>query len=494
MSLKCLKPEYRKKQFELAEAVSISFAFVAPDKKGTPVFAASHEHEPQALLAKLKKESGFTEGVAGTLRVKNKVLQLAPLKPFPGLRKAVIDLAKAEGWTVRKARVQGDPEVSAQPLNTSEVISGASGTMYSTGKLTETTAGMGEDFGRGARENAFFNITGDQDGALGVKGSVPMQSPRMKSGRQFARRHGLGFLCWDYRRSGMSDLADVKAYQTPGSAYLKAFAGMDRSRQIENPTAQGMVDHVVQAVKELAAYSIGTPGRGDDWGELVVSFQGHGGKGAIYGVDGKRLTPTLLAKLADYAEDYQVSLTLVLDGCFTGQAVEAFQNRVAAAADTCVAAAEAAGAGPEKAAEWKRKMALARRLIKFNRVLGQFSDQMRDVESAMKNPQGINLPSPAAGVERAGRTRADAVLLLSAMKEPIDAEAGTPLPGGPDLAALSQALAAKIRLCQGPTPKNHREFLSWVGEMGHLQDRVSDTANLLLETVDSEARAAAQAE
>jgi hypothetical protein len=492
MSLKFLKPEYRKKQFELAEAVSISFAYVAPDKQGAPVFAATYEQEPAELLAKLKKETGFSSGVAGSLRVKNKVLELTPIKPFPSLRKAVIELAKAEGWSVKKARLAGEPEVSAAPTATSEVISGASGLMYSQGNLTETTAGLGEDFGKGVRENAYFNITGDQNGELGTRGSAPMQSPRLKSGRTFARRHGLGFLCWDYSKSGMNNLADVKEYQTPGSAYLKAFNGMDKTKQIENPTSQEMVDHMLHAIKDLAAYGMGTPGHSEEWGELVVSFQGHGGNGIIYGVDGNKLKPSILAQLADAAEKRQVSLTLVLDGCFTGQAVEVFQNRVADAADTCVAAAEAAGAAPEKAALWKRKMAMARRMIKFSRVFSKFSDQLRDVESAMKNPKGVDQPSPAHGVERAARAMADAVLLLSAMRDQLAPELATPMPGGPDLQSLCLAFEAKIRVCQAPPPKTEKAYRSWMGEIGHMRDRVSDTANLLLEAVDREARAAAQ--
>lgn len=494
MSLKFLKPEYRKRQFDLAEAVSVSFAYVAPDKEGSPVFAATYELDPPELLAKLKKETGFSKGVAGSLRVQNKVLQLAPAKQFPGLRKAVMDLAKAEGWNLRKARVEGEPEVSAEPTATSEVISGASGAMYSQGNLTETTAALGEDFGKGARENAYFNITGDQGGELGAQGSAPMQSPRLKSGRSFARRHGLGFLCWDYGKSGMSNLADVKEYKTPGSAYLKAFEGMDRSRQIENPTSQEMVDHMINGIKELAAYTIGSPGHGEEWCELVVSFQGHGGNGIVYGVDGGKLKPAILGQLADMAEKRQVSLTLVLDGCFTGQAVEVFQNRVADAADTCVAAAEAAGAPAEKTAEWKRKMAVARRMIKFVRVFSKFVDQMRDVESAMGSSKAITLPSPAAAVERAARTQQDAVKLLSAMVDLLEPELATPIPGGPDLQALTAAFAAKIKRCQAPPPKTRLEFDDWMGEIGHLQDRVSDTANLLLEAVDREARAAAQVE
>jgi hypothetical protein len=492
MSLKFLKPEYRKKQFDLAEAVSVSFAFVTPDKDGSPVFAATYEHEPPELLAKLKKETGFSTGVAGSLRVKDKVLQLVPLKQFPGLRKAIMDLAKAEGWNLRKARVEGEPEVSAAPTATSEVISGASGAMYSQGNLTETTAGLGEDFGTGARENAYFNITGDQGGELGARGSAPMQSPRLKSGRTFTRRHGLGFLCWDYSKSGMNNLADVKDYKTPGSAYLKAFQGLDRSRQIENPTSQEMVDHMVNAIKELAAYAFTTPGRSDEWGELVVSFQGHGGDGIIYGVDGTRLKPAILVQLADLAEKRQVSLTLVLDGCFTGQAVEPFQNRVADQADACVAAAEAAGASAAKTAEWKRKMALARRMIKYSRVFSKFVSQMLDVESAMGTLKGMRLPAPAAAVERAARTQQDAVKLLSAMVDLLEPELATPVPGGPDLQALVAAFGAKIKRSQAPAPKTRLAFDDWMGEIGHLQDRVSDTANLLLESVDREARAAAQ--
>jgi hypothetical protein len=492
MALKFLKPEYLKKQFDLAEAVSVSFAFVTDDKGERCSFAATHEEEPPALMAKLKKDSGLDKGVAGTLRVVDNTLRLTPIKSFPGLRKAVTALAKAEGWKIRKTRVEGEPEVVEVPTRTSEVISGASGAMTSIGGLTNTTAALGEDFGKGARENAYFNMTGDQGDRLGPRGSAPMQSPRAKAGRTFARRHGLGFLCWDYQTANLPDLADVKEYQTPNSAYLRAFKGMDKSEQIENPTARDMLNHIERSIRDLAAYAFTTPGHESEWGELVVSFQGHGDRGEVFGVDGSSIKASKLLEYADLAESMQVSLTLVLDGCFTGRAVEEFQNRSARVAEKCIAAAEVAGASAASLAEWKRKAAVARRMIKFSRVLGKFTDQMRENAIAMEVAEKRGQPEELKRhLGRAGNTVKDAVKLLSAMSDLLDGELASPLPGGPDLHALSAAFAAKIKLCASLTPRDLKSFEHWMGEIGHLQDRISDTANILLETVDREARAAA---
>lgn len=147
---------------------------------------------------------------------------------------------------------------------------------------------------------------------------------------------GMLFAAWDYRnRQGratgeidipgvealarLGNLADVRSMVRRGSPYRRAAeASYDRHDIVENPSASEMFNRVLDAINELDRAG---------GGQLTVNFQGHGGRGAIDGVDGEVIDRTTLLTLGRMASEQGVHLTFILDTCNVGSAALLAENQ-----------------------------------------------------------------------------------------------------------------------------------------------------------------------
>jgi hypothetical protein len=110
------------------------------------------------------------------------------------------------------------------------------------------------------------------------------------------------------------NLPDIREMLRRGSPYRRAVAASyDHNEIVENPTASAM-SAAILGMAERLAQSLPQGGTG----RLTVNFQGHGGGGAITGVDDRDIDPDTLLRLAEHAEGLGVQVTYVLDTCNAG--------------------------------------------------------------------------------------------------------------------------------------------------------------------------------
>ena len=217
------------------------------------------------------------------------------------------------------------PETQAESF---EVISGSTGAQSTSGELTASALRLWR------REHIPLDeaYRRSADRSLGPR-AQPIAPTRggTEGSATPTTRWGLLLGAWDYQNvMGRSDdrvqipgsppdrpsgnLNDIRRMLRDGSPFSRAAAASyDNHRQIENPTANQMSSAVLEATYQLAAGL--APGQ---TGHLTVNFQGHGGGGAIEGVDGQVLTRTDLRFLATHAAENGVHITYVLDTCNAG--------------------------------------------------------------------------------------------------------------------------------------------------------------------------------
>ena len=368
------------------------------------------------------------------------------------------------------------------PVRPSEIIAGASGVQYSYGENTAETDAGGGDFADGSRRNAEANqhanaYTGYKDG------SNPMTSPDLGCKGEFSQRYGIGFLCDTYP-AGWGNLADIADYSKPNSAFLRAFAGMSQTQQYRNPTRATVLATIAQWVGKLKAAL--QPGQ---QGQLVLTFQGHGAHGSFYASDGGEITSADLMALTRQAEQSRVSLTIVMDACFSGGAVPAFQDHAADYEDEEVTAnVEGAGqvCSPDndaRAGQLRDQMAHARELIEFSREVARHGDTLNTLVQNLKADDSKDAPWAAAMKENAA--------LLTLIGD-MEARFRTNMSFGYDPALKLEEVQADfdavLSYLNSIQPRTSFNYDDWTGAVGKFQDQIGDGANRILGIIQQAAK------
>jgi hypothetical protein len=362
---------------------------------------------------------------------------------------------------------------TGRPVPPSQVIAGASGVQTSTGELTNETAAEGADFGEGAQANAEENDH-HLAGSHYRRGSNPMQSPDLSTARDFALRYGIGFLCSTYP-PGFGNLADIAEYSRPNSAYLRAFQGMNQQQQYTNPTRSQVLSTMADWIRRL---NHDLPPGGV--GQLVVSFQGHGGRGNFYASDGRQITASELAALATRAERMRVSLRLVLDACFAGAAVPEFQDHAADSVDQQIDQ-NVEGAGQvcsqdnrNRANELRMQMAHARELIQFSRLIAGHGSTLSGLIRRIRD-EGSEDAWNAAMAENQ-----TIIGLIQSMQNQFHHNMAFGNDPRMRLNEIDQAFNRVLSYLGGIQPQTCFDYNDWTGAIGEFQDQISDGANRII--------------
>lgn len=245
-----------------------------------------------------------------------------------------------------------DPALEAQlrelfPIDDgpgAEVITTSTGAQSTTGELTSRALQLWrrehvalDDAYRQAADEDLAPVGGSGPDVVPTRGgAAPPERP--------AVHWGVLLAAWDYANvrgredpteaSGIApflqpegggnsgNLGDVRAMLRQGSPFMQAADGYDRHVVVENPSTAGMTSAIYDAADGLGA--LVAPGQR---AQLTVNFQGHGGGGAIEGVDGEVLERGDLLRAAEYAREQGVHVTYVLDTCNAGSAALLAENR-----------------------------------------------------------------------------------------------------------------------------------------------------------------------
>jgi hypothetical protein len=207
-------------------------------------------------------------------------------------------------------------------------------------------------------------------------------------------------------------------------------------------------------------------------GELVVSFQGHGFNGSIFGVDGGEIGSSKLLGIARAAAKARVSVTYVLDGCFTGNAVAGFQEDAAAVVER---RADKSGGKKEFVKAVKDVVAFARELVNFSKAVGA-----RSVDMA-KAVAKVNHEDTMPAWERLAEINAVLARDTASMSAQWKTNRGVAESLGLDPKAVDAALSTFASELAARGPGMSFEPEAWVERVGAFQDAVSDAANGLIE-------------
>ncbi|MGD8856445.1 MAG: hypothetical protein PVG33_08975 [Chloroflexota bacterium] len=155
-----------------------------------------------------------------------------------------------------------------------------------------------------------------QEDTLGRSGPRATQGPRQEAEGGYGQRWSLNLLAADFE-SG-SDLMDIADLARARSDFQQSQLGeFDRVLPVAlNPAASEMSSRIRSAV--MALWDALESGQN---GELVVTYVGHGNRGAIFGVDGEVLSPADLIELSQFAADLDVHILYILDTCRAGNLV-----------------------------------------------------------------------------------------------------------------------------------------------------------------------------
>ena len=365
------------------------------------------------------------------------------------------------------------------PADSPEIVSGSSGTQYSYGENTGQTGAEGQDFGDGSRENAEENDHSQAYSGYG-EGSNPMQSPGSKG--TYALRYGIGFLCADYPGTA-GDLKDVADYSKPKSAYLAAFKGMDKTKQYKNPTASQIVSGIGKWAKQLAK---DLKGKDCAQGELVISFQGHGYNGDVYGVDNKAVKSSTMLSIASKAQQLGIKVTYVLDACFTGQAVPQFQDNAADDVDQRIDT-EAEGAGnvcseenTEHANTLRDRMAHARYLIQVSGQVGSYGDQLHKCITAIKQNNDEASWNAAMALNK------KIIAMIQSMQNQFLHNMDFGSAAAMRLGDIEAAFTTVLSHLTSIEPHTSFDYNSWTGTLGKFQDTISNGANRIITIIKKE--------
>jgi hypothetical protein len=124
------KPEMLKRMFKKCKLQPVAFAFVEGEEG--MLLVMSDAQAGKALFEKAKKEAGARKGTFGTARLNGDTLELAVDKNFSGLKAKFTELAKEEGFKIKKCRivdstgkVSEDGEAASTPAGGTPGTSGA---------------------------------------------------------------------------------------------------------------------------------------------------------------------------------------------------------------------------------------------------------------------------------------------------------------------------------------------------------------------------------
>jgi hypothetical protein len=362
------------------------------------------------------------------------------------------------------------------------MVAGASGVQYSYGENTNQTAAEGGDFAEGSRANAAENdhsrtSSGYRDG------SNPMQSPSLGSSGDFALRYGIGFLCSTYPR-GWGNLGDIAQYSRPSSTYLRAFSGLARTQQYTNPSRGQVLTEIGKWVRTLSgALPAGAQG------ELTVSFQGHGAHGSFFTSDGKEITAAQLRTIGDAATRSRVSITFVLDACFSGGAVPEFQDGAADSVDGRVNR-NVEGAGQmssednhRRAEELRDQMAHARELILFSRAVARHGDTLNGLIQTIESQNTEAAWNAAMAENRA------IIQLVQSMQNQFRTNMHFGSNPQMRLEQITRAFDTVLAYLNGVQPQTSFDYDQWTGAIGRFHDQISDGANRIIQLLQRESRA-----
>ena len=188
--------------------------------------------------------------------------------------------------------------------------------------ITSTTAG---EFSRGELESEIQRLwrrehltfteaarTAAQENTIGDRGPRAAQSPDMPAAVPYGQRWSVNLFAADYQQ--WSDLPDIARLMRQGSPFNRALAEeFDNVIPVRNPTTSQMGDAIFNAILGLSAAM-----NEGELGELIVTFSGHGGNGAISGVDGESLEVSDLRSYARVAQDFNIHMVYILDTCRAG--------------------------------------------------------------------------------------------------------------------------------------------------------------------------------
>lgn len=374
------------------------------------------------------------------------------------------------------------PAAPPPDVRPSQVIAGAAGPQDSVGDLTNQAANQGMDITEATRA-----------GTQTLIDSNPMRSPELQQSGGFALRYGVGFLCINY--TTMPVLTDISGYAQPTSRYRQAFSGMNRSQQYTDPRSADIRARIPEWIGLVA--SALPPGRA---GELVVSFQGHGEQGGIFGIDGNLITASELAAFARQAEGRRVSLTYILDSCGSGNAVPVFQQRAAERVGEQTPNLDGRGnqssAENHAAAETARaQLTAVRELIQMNRHVGSFEPELVAVDQGCRANNGAGT---LALWQRGIALNQRILSHVNQMRAYVNTNllnGSAPELGVPALLGEFDRLLRVLRAVPASVNQAPAAALwntdAWVAAVGRLQDQISDSANRMIETLDRQTRAAA---
>lgn len=374
------------------------------------------------------------------------------------------------------------PQAQAcEPVRPSEVIAGSASSQNSCGDITDETAAEGQEFTTGTRENAYTDDH-DQTGECYGSGSNPMQSPDL--GGRIRLRYGIGFLCANYPPG--HELPEVGGYQSPRSLYQQAFRGMNKTKHFNDPTSAQILAGIREWTDRLAREL-----NGCDQGQLVVSFQGHGVRGTILGVDLVPISPSQLHGLFRRAESQRVTVTYVPDACESGHAVPRFQNHAADHVDRNVVATEDAGQessqeNHETAQRLRDMMAHARELIQLSQAIGRHGRAMIVAARAVE-------VAPEAAKDRAwnGVMSLNQTILRDVQAMQYQFETNMDFGNDPELhlETIDRAFATLLGALNAVQPRANFDLGdNWCGKVGAFQDTVSDGTNRIIQICNRRAR------
>lgn len=296
-----------------------------------------------------------------------------------------------------------------------------------------------------------------RENTAGRRAPLPVESPASEE-VTFAQRWALVWAAADYRLWG--DMPEIAALLRRGSTFQRALRGeFDHIENVRDPNDETMRDTFFDAVLALShAVPYG------EVGQLVVNFQGHGGGGAIYGVnEGDGLGPDELRGWAEMAQEFHVHVVFILDTCNVGQAVTYAQAELGEELGEDIGSLP-----PEEQQALTDRMAVARQLGSHVFHLNHFLDRLYDLRRPMFQQAGRDEAQPYFG-KISDRLDELANFVLH------------PPEGAPDLGEIiTIAFPASVTALLGHAEPTRRRLFQLRREIAPLLDHLNDTINQIL--------------